>query len=453
MRTNEQIDKLWSEDVEKVLLGSIMVDPAVLPAVKTVIGDERAFFLVKHRYIFEALDHVIRTTGHCTIELAMKRLQDKNQLSLIGGGAYLSGLVAEAPTAIYANTYAGILKTFAQRRLLVQASQNILDLANNIDLSVNDALAQSMQSIRSIVEHSTDGSLTLRQRYEDYLDLISAKEDKRYIPSPYPTLNQVLGGGIRRGNYTIMTAPPGGNKTMLATAWMAWATQQKWTNGMPFKVLVHSIEMGAVSELMPRVMSAWTGLTIKECERPSSTDSTGLIVNAYNRFVDGTNCEIDDNPSVTIDDIQLRAEVFRPDLLILDYAQLIRVSQKKQSLTQYEAHNLIASRLKEIAKLTDCAILLLAQMNSKGAEATAGKLSQSTIEGSRAWNQGASAVLILQNYRISNQNRIGISTEKSRFSTTASANTASVPTLQVIDGTAQFKDIGMFAIPREEEGY
>ena len=46
MRTNEQIDKLWSEDVEKVLLGSIMVDPAVLPAVKTVIGDERAFFLV-----------------------------------------------------------------------------------------------------------------------------------------------------------------------------------------------------------------------------------------------------------------------------------------------------------------------------------------------------------------------------------------------------------------------
>jgi len=362
-------------------------------------------------------------------------------------------LVAEAPTAIYAQTYAGILKTFAQRRLLVQASQNILELANNIDLSVNDALAQTMQSIRSIVEHSTDKSLTLRQRYEDYLDLISAKEDKRYIPSPYPTLNQVLGGGIRRGNYTIMTAPPGGNKTMIATAWMAWATQQKWTNGTPFKVLVHSIEMGAVSELMPRVMSAWTGLTIKECERPSSTDSTQLIVNAYNRFVDGTNCEIDDNPSVTIDDIQLRAEVFRPDLLILDYAQLIRVSQKKQSLTQYEAHNLIASRLKEIAKLTDCAILLLAQMNSKGAEATAGKLSQSTIEGSRAWNQGASAVLILQNYRISNQNRIGISTEKSRFSTTASANTASVPTLQVIDGTAQFKDIGMYAIPREEEGY
>ena len=182
--TNPTLENLWSEELEQIVLGSLMIDPTMLANIETIIRDEHTFFLVKHRYIYLAVRHVIRTTEQCTIELTAQRLHNNNQLKLVGGAAYLSKLVAETPTSIHAPIYAGLLKTFAQRRLLVEASNNILELANSNTISINDALAQSMQSIRSIIEHSADNSLTLQQRYEDYLNLISATEDKRYIPSP-----------------------------------------------------------------------------------------------------------------------------------------------------------------------------------------------------------------------------------------------------------------------------
>jgi replicative DNA helicase len=447
-----QIDNpnLWDEEIEQSLLGGLLIDPQQFHATKLILGGGGAFFLVKHRYIFDAIEHVLRVSGQLTTELLAYRLNELGQLKNIGGGAYISNLIAATPTSLYTSVYATLLSTLYQRRLLLEQSHRIAQLAQSTDIAVEDALSQSLSGIRAIAENGASPNLSIQQRYSDYLDLISSNEDKRYIPTPFPTLNETLGGGIRRGNYSIMTAPPGGNKTMLAAAWLAWATSQKWANGNPFRVLVHSIEMGAVSELMPRLMSAWTGLTIGECERPNP-DSTKRIVGAYQQFVQGANCEIDDKAGVTIDEIDLRAETFKPDLLILDYAQLIKLSSSRSNMNQYESHNLIASRLKEIAKNTNCAILLLAQMNTEGSKARAGKLSQATIEGSRAWNQGASSVLILQNYKAGNGQYVGISTEKSRFSGASSANSSPVPTLEIISGTAKFRDVGLQIVPREED--
>ena len=439
------IESLHDVEMEQQVLGAMLTDATTYYLVRRYVN-ERTFFLVQHQIIFKAIRYLIDAQGSCDSVSLSQRLEETGDAVKLGGkleaDAKIYNILAGFYTSYYVEVHAQMLQRLAVRRDTLDALNTIRNLALNPDLAVEDMIAQSLAQLRPLADDLIQQGTHFNDVFERYYESATAVEDARYIPTPLPTLNEALSGGLRRGNVSIFTAPTGGGKTLFASHYTGWAIQQKWTTGNSFKVLFFSIEMKGDTELMPRIMSSITGLTINQCERPDGEQQARILTHAGNLI--NSQCHIIDKSVVTVDDIRLACEIHNPDLLIIDYAQKIKAKNPKA--TEYEQYNQIAVDLKGVAKDCECAILLLAQMNTKGQQSKGSGSTLGTIAGTRAWENEASLVVRL----IKSDSMVLFSVEKGRF---ARANANLKPSAILQPSTAVYQDNGWAEEGEEELAY
>ena len=442
--------ELHNDEIEKGCLGSILIDGNFYPLVARRITD-KDFFFVRNQIVFRAMKRCWNEFGAIDSSLVLaKIMEDEQGRTLAGDGypnhaqVYLYSLLEGMISSYYAETYALMIKRYSVRRALLVASENIAGLARDIDLSVEDVLSSSVAQVRPIAEGLNSKVTDFPSLFDAYFTQATSPNDDRYIPTPYASLNQALGGGVRRGNFTVLTGVPGSGKSMIACQYAGWLVQQTKPDGKPYRVGFYSIEMQTSSELMPRVISSVTRLTINECEKPSPAMQAIILDETTKRLL-RSQLFIDDSSSMSTGQIRLDAEIHQFDFVIIDYAQ--KIQAKNPLASEYEQYRQIATDLKALAKDTQCAILLLAQMNTQGQTAKAGALSQATIRGSRIWNEEADRVIIITEQ--DGKRFLGI--EKSRFSQKSSANDSAVPTLKPVPGTAHYEDLGLEFAQREQK--
>ena len=425
------IESLHDVEMEQQVLGAMLTDATTYYLVRRYVN-ERTFFLVQHQIIFKAIRYLIDVQGSCDSVSLSQRLEETGDAVKLGGkleaDAKIYNILAGFYTSYYVEVHAQMLQRLAVRRDTLDALNTIRNLALNPDLAVEDMLAQSLAQLRPLVDDLIQEGTHFNDVFERYYESATAIEDARYIPTPLPTLNEALSGGLRRGNVSIFTAPTGGGKTLFASHYAGWAIQQKWTTGNSFKVLFFSIEMKGDTELMPRIMSSITGLTINQCERPDGEQQARILTHAGNLI--NSQCHIIDKSIVTVDDIRLACEIHNPDLLIIDYAQKIKAKNPKA--TEYEQYNQIAVDLKGVAHDCECAILLLAQMNTKGQQSKGSGPALGTIAGSRAWENEAS--LFIRLLRQEDQ-VVWFLIEKGRFASVDQINTRPPPCYPLLHHT------------------
>ena len=444
--SNMTIESLHDVEMEQQVLGAMLTDVTTYYLVRRYVN-ERTFFLVQHRIIFKAIRYLIDTQGSCDSVSLSQRLEETGDAVKLGGkleaDAKIYNILAGFYTSYYVEVHAQMLQRLAVRRDTLDALNTIRNLALNPDLAVEDMLAQSLAQLRPLADNLVQEGTHFNDVFERYYESATAVEDARYIPTPLPTLNEALSGGLRRGNVSIFTAPTGGGKTLFASYYAGWAIQQRWTTGNSFKVLFYSIEMKGDTELMPRIMSSITGLTIDQCERPDG-DQQSRILNCAGNLID-SQCHIKDKSIVTVADIRLACEIHKPDLLIIDYAQ--KITAKNPKATEYEQYNQIAVDLKGVAHDCECAILLLAQMNTKGQQSKGSGPALGTIAGSRAWENEAS--LFIRLLRQEDQ-VVWFLIEKGRF---ASVRPNQYPSATLLPATASYRDSGWAEEGEEELAY
>ena len=440
------IESLHDVEMEQQVLGAMLTDATTYYLVRRYVN-ERTFFFVQHQIIFKAIRYLIDTQGSCDSVSLSQRLEETGDAVKLGGkleaDAKIYNILAGFYTSYYVEVHAQMLQRLAVRRDTLDALNTIRNLALNPDLAVEDMLAQSLAQLRPLADNLVQEGTHFNDVFERYYESATAVEDARYIPTPLPTLNEALSGGLRRGNVSIFTAPTGGGKTLFASYYAGWAIQQRWTTGNSFKVLFYSIEMKGDTELMPRIMSSITGLTIDQCERPDG-DQQSRILNCAGNLID-SQCHIKDKSIVTVADIRLACEIHKPDLLIIDYAQ--KITAKNPKATEYEQYNQIAVDLKGVAHDCECAILLLAQMNTKGQQFKGSGSALATIAGSRAWENEAS--LFIRLLRQENQT-VWFLIEKGRF---ASVRPNQYPSATLLSATASYRDNGWAEEGEEELAY
>lgn len=437
------LDTLYDVEMEQQILGAMLFDTSVYYLVRKYVN-EKTFYLVQHQIIFKAIRYLVEMQGACDRVSLMQRLMETGDVAKLGGAmeadVKISTVLAGFYTSYYAEVHAQLLQRLAVRRATLDALNTIRNLALNPDLAVEDMLAKALSELRPLADDLIQEGTHFNDVFERYYESATAIEDARYIPTPLPTLNEATSGGLRRGNVSIFTAPTGGGKTLFASHYAGWAIQQKWTTGNPFKVLIFSLEMKGATELMPRIMSSITGLTINQCERPDGEQQASILSHAVNLI--NSQCHIIDKSIATVDDVRLACEIHKPDLLIIDYAQKIKAENPKA--TEYEQYNQIAVGLKGVAKDCECAILLLAQMNTKGQQAKGGGSTLGTIAGSRAWENEASLVVRL----LKDGQRVLFSIEKGRF---ASVQPGMKPSAVLKPLTALYSDDGWAEEAEEDD--
>ena len=142
-KKREDLQPPQNIDAEKAVLGSILKDDQALDIVLEVFDHDGAFYVPKHRMIFEAMLDLNKRHEPCDITTVAGALADKGQLEGaqgIGGRVYLVDLAEYVASTANVQKHADIiLEKFLLRRL-IQTTREITRSAYDHNGTVDDIL-------------------------------------------------------------------------------------------------------------------------------------------------------------------------------------------------------------------------------------------------------------------------------------------------------------------------
>lgn len=278
----------------------------------------------------------------------------------------------------------------ARSRQLYQASTTIGELAvgttpiqERIDLAQAELAKLDVASDADDWVDSTTAAM-------NHLTLIEQREAGELpgIETGLYDLDEVLDGGMQKGNLIIIGARPSVGKTALALV-VALHCAQKHATG------IMSMEM-TCAELSDRKCAILGAIPLGHIKRPQQ----GL---AYDRVVESVERSralklyVSDRSGLNILQVRSKARAlkrkFELEVLVIDYLQLMAGLDPKQNRnSQIEE---ISRGLKSLAKELDIVLIALSQINRAGAESATQVPSLVNLRDSGAIEQDADVVGLL----------------------------------------------------------
>jgi replicative DNA helicase len=355
-------DNLYDEEIERTIIGSVLINPSIYVSLAAILQPDD-FFLTRHKYIWEAFGRISERNEPIERQTLRRELQDYGHFEIVGQDLYISELVNSTPSAMYAEQYARLLERDAVRRRLLEVTAQIRELANNRELSVEEAISRAESSLFQVSERRQQRDvITMYEATSRYFDriehMMSQTERGLGLPSGFKKLDALL-GGLQRSDLLIFAGRPGMGKTsfMLTLALNAATDHQA-------RVLLFSLEMG-VEQLVQRLVAIASGINMQKL-RTGQFDSKdqNLLVETLGRLSE-TQIFIDDSPS--LNPIQMRTKAQRVkhehglDLIILDYLQLMHAPGYDGNRVQ--EISFISRHMKELARELEVPLLSAAQLS------------------------------------------------------------------------------------------
>lgn len=391
-----------SIEAEKGVLGSIIIDPSVIPAVLQIL-DPEDFYRDAHRTIFEAIRSLDARREPADFLMICDYLENQGKLADVGGASYLTSLIDGVPTSGNVEFYANIVQKTSQRRRLIQAAGQIAAIAYeeaDADLALNQAEAL-LRAIGNRKRADTRRDMAdILFDYMTQLEKLSGEWNGASItgvPTSYGELDTRT-GGLQKSDLIILAARPGQGKTALALALAARVAQ--FGGEMGFKVLFFSLEM-ASWQLAQRYLAGegrvdQSRLRIAQLEG----EEWDSLILAQDKMPEGR-LWIDDEPGLRIQEIRSRARRHQAeyglDLLVVDFAQLVKAvdDHGRPFNSTREEVSYVAREMKNVARELNIPVILLSQLN-RSVEGRADKMPQlSDLKETGALEEAADLVLFL----------------------------------------------------------
>ncbi|MDO4583195.1 MAG: replicative DNA helicase [Planctomycetia bacterium] len=380
-------------DMERVVLGSVMLDPEVFDDVVMLLR-EQDFYLEQHQILFHEMEELSRANRQIDEMILINHLRNVKKLQQVGGVEYLAEILHSAPHAAHAKAYAEILRDKAKLRQLIHASNAILQSAYEPDVEIDKLVSQAEEKIFAVHdERSNDSVADIHMVLDEVwtkIDIFSREGGSVGIPTGFIRLDE-LTGGLHNSELIILAARPSMGKTAFATN-IADSVAIAQNRG----VLFVSLEM-ARQELVMRLLCGRAKVDSQQLRRGRlSRSEKSSLQEASSQMMDAP-FFIDDSPSRTVSEIAATARRLKRQgklsLIIIDYLQLIKEDNSRDS--RQEQVSKIARRLKGLAREMDVPVICLSQLNRQ-TEATGDhrpKLSQ--LRESGAIEQDADVVMFV----------------------------------------------------------
>jgi KaiC/GvpD/RAD55 family RecA-like ATPase len=214
------------------------------------------------------------------------------------------------------------------------------------------------------------------------------------LPTPFPKLNAMLGGGMRNGELYVIGANQGAGKTSLALQFGLGALRRG------YGVLMFSMEMGhtAVFQRMAGIEAEVDLLAFRYAQRlrrESQEDRIRLArataeIAAWKLLV-STKPAI--TPEYIIGETNRLAKRHAVDLVIVDHMQLMEAD--KATRGDYEKFTAISRAMKQTAVEADVPLLLVSQTSRSNSRERRAELDVADLRGSGAIEEDAAGVFLL----------------------------------------------------------
>ena len=341
----------YDHAAEAAVLGGLLIDGEAVHRVRGIIKPED-FHRVRHRFCYEAcLELSGRDEAIDPITVA-RELDINDRLESSGGPAYLGQLVANTPTAVNVEYYAGIVADTAIKRRLIDTGNRIAELGFEDNTDPDTAVRQAVDWLFSIQPLEADrGFVPLGRLLDPYLlgDVDDADEEAGLpVQSGYSDLDSLL-GGMQRSDLIILGARPALGKSSLALNVCVNAAKDGLTGG------IFSLEMSREQVAM-RILSAESGVEAHRLRLGLYSEAEeGIIANSVG-LLSGLPIYIDDTPFQTVMEMRSKAQRLKLeqglDFLVVDYLQLIEGQGRRRGGGENRVQEIseISRQLKGIAR-------------------------------------------------------------------------------------------------------
>ncbi len=355
--------RLSSEASEQAVLSILAHFPGVYDDIADRLTAE-CFAIEENRRIFQVVQQQI---------LARRGMDVVSILQALAGEldtAYVHGVLASSDySARGIKRHVDTLVDLHKSRQLHALSFKLSELAHG-DGPASDRIDQAQAAIQALeVQGGEDDWVDAYTAAVEHTELIEARQEGRVsgMPTGLYGLDEMLDGGLVRGNLVVIGARPAMGKTALAmTVGLSMASRQ--CVGMLSMEMPHN-------DVRDRQAAILGHIAISAIKRPNKPNPSGETLD-YSRIVDavelsrGLRWFVNDRSGLNIQQVRSMARKLKRtkdlDVLIVDYIGLMEGVDKRQPRA-YQIEE-ISRGLKSLAKELDIVVICLAQVNRGAAE-------------------------------------------------------------------------------------
>ena len=391
-----------SLEAEQSVLGSILIDSQ---CVADVIGILRAedFYLQQNKEIYQTIYTMFnysQTIDPVTVLDKMRELGFYNDKSR----DYVLQLMEITPTAANVVRYANIVRDKAMLRGLKQAGTEIVETVSSQIGTPAEMLESAEKKIYALRKGERGDSLehvgTILHKVFDRLTELSQSDSA--IPGLSTGLRDLDSkiNGLNKSDLLLVAARPAMGKSAFAlNIGVNVAKKYKKT------VAIFNLEMSR-EQLVMRLLASESFIELQKLVTGKlSEDEWGKLCMA-SAALSQTDIRIDDNPSVTVADINAKCRrLDNLGLVVIDYLQLMQGSgYGKNSDNRVTVVGEISRSLKIMAKELNVPVVCLSQLSRAVESRTDKRPILSDLRESGAIEQDADSVMFLYRDEYYNEN-------------------------------------------------
>ena len=391
-----------SLEAEQSVLGSILIDSRCVADIIGILRPED-FFLPQNRELYETIYTMFNFSE--TID-PVTVLEKMRQLGVYHDNTreYVQQLMEITPTAANAVRYANIVKDKAMLRGLADASSDISELVYDQVGTPAEILESAEKKIYSLRKGERGDSLehvgvTLHKVFDTLTELYQSDSAIPGMSTGLRDLDKKI-NGLNKSDLFLIAARPAMGKSAFALN-IALNVAKKYGK----TVALFSLEMSR-EQLVMRLLANESFVELGKLLTGKLSEEEWTKLAMASAALSQTDMRIDDNPSVTV--AEINAKCRRLDnlgLVVIDYLQLMQGSgYGKASDNRVNVVSDISRSLKIMAKELNVPVICLSQL-SRGPEGRTDKRPMlSDLRESGAIEQDADEVIFLYRDEYYNEN-------------------------------------------------
>ena len=350
-------------DIEKVVLGALMIDKDAFSIVSETLRPE-TFYEPRHQKIYNAIQTLSMNENPVDIMTVVDELKREGTIDDVGGAPYIVDLSSHVASSAHIEYHAKILaQKFLARQLISYASvveTKAFDETQDVDELMQEAEGSLFElSQRNMKKDYTQVDPVIT-RAIDILQKASANAGGLTgVPTGFEKLDEKT-SGWQSSDLVIIAGRPAMGKTSFALS-LAKNIAVDYHTPIAF----FSLEMNNV-QLVNRLIS-------NVCEIPGNKMLNGQLsddewerLDKNVRNLQGSPLYIDDTPGLSIFELRTKARRLVREkgvkIIMIDYLQLMNANGMRFGSRQEEVSK-ISQSLKGLAKELDIPILALSQLN------------------------------------------------------------------------------------------
>lgn len=376
----------YDQQAEQSTLGGMLLSRDAVDDVAEVVRADD-FYHPRHVLTFEAIMRLRAQSKPTDVISVVDELLRTGELQRAGGADYLHLLTSMCSSPVIAPFHAGVVSNKAVLRRLGEAGARVAQLAH----SQQGDPSEMIDIARREIDKAEGVSRSPLTYVGDLIDEVvaDAERPRRVWPSPWNSLDNILGGGFRPGALYVLAARPGIGKSAVALQ-IASALAEAGP------VAFASLEMPR-EELVRRIISQGAKMPhhLLEQGRPMP-EFWKAKIEAWQLSAPHA-IAIDDRSNMLISDVRSFARsVKRPSGrlagIVFDYLQLMGGSSgaNRQEVVAENARS-----FKILAREMDCPVILLSQLNRNPEQRVDKRPVLADLRESGAIEQDADVVMML----------------------------------------------------------